>query len=164
MDSAADPLNRYARAAAALCCAGFCASAAATDAAALWPHKNAANTELLPVDQAFALVSAERKHGTVEVSWSIAPGYYLYRKRLGFESEPAAQALGAAQLPAGARLHDEQGDNEIYRSDLVAVLPIRANAAAPQRLRVRYQGCADAGVCYPPQTRLIDIVSPAAQP
>ncbi|MDB5987067.1 MAG: thioredoxin family protein [Nevskia sp.] len=157
MDRRPNPLNRSALLATALLCA---TAASAADIGALWSHQASAGTQLLPVDQAFALVSAERKHDRIEVTWSIAPGYYLYRKRLGFAVEPAgkAQTLGAAQLPAGTPMHDEQGDNEIYRNTLVAVLAIQT-AHAPQRLRVRYQGCADAGVCYPPQTKLIDVVS-----
>lgn len=145
-----------------LCASG---SVFGADAASLWAHKASAGDELLPVDQAFSLVSAERRDDGIDVTWSIAPGYYLYRKRLAFSAEPAgaAQALGAAQLPNGTQTHDEQGDNEIYRDTLVARLPLRA-VASPARLRVRYQGCADVGVCYPPQTKLIDIVTTAVKP
>ncbi len=146
--------------------AGLCLRAVgAASAATLWPQKTSAIDDLLPVDQAFALVSAERKGEVIEVSWSIAPGYYLYRNRLGFAAEPvtAAHAFGPAKLPAATSIHDERGDSEIYRGNLVAVLPLRDAAGSLKRLRVRYQGCADAGVCYPPQDKLIDIASGTAR-
>ena len=126
----------------------------------LWHHK-ALTPDLLQVDQAFALGSAERKAGGIEVTWAIAPGYYLYRKRLGFDVvTPADPSLiGAPVLPKGAPIHDElEGDDEIYRDALVATLPLTAGTAAPRRLRVRYQGCAEIGVCYPPVSRVIDVV------
>lgn len=163
MDCRRNSLSCRALLAVALLCAS--ASVGAADIGALWSQKKPASAELLPADQAFALVSAERRRDRIAVTWSIAPGYYLYRKRLGFAAEPASQAqtLGTAQLPAGTTMHDEQGDNEIYRGTLVAQLPLRT-ATAPQRLRVYYQGCADAGVCYPPQTKLVDVGTIITQP
>ena len=132
-------------------------AAAGTDA--LWSHKQPTAADLLPPAQAFALVAAEQHQDYIDVSWSIAPGYYLYRKRLAFAAEPAGSAaLGTAQLPVGAKLQDEQGDNEVYRDLLTARLPLHGGRA-PTRLRVRFQGCADIGVCYPPQTQVIDVVA-----
>jgi len=158
-----NPLSVFGIAAAAISaglCVGVCMTGAAS-ASSLWPQKTSAVDDLLPVDQAFALVSAQRKGEVIEVSWSIAPGYYLYRSRLGFAAEPAtaAQVFGSAKLPAAARIHDERGDSEIYRGNLVAVLPLRDAGVILKHLRVRYQGCANAGVCYPPQDKLINVIS-----
>ena len=140
----------------------------AAGADGLWDKKRAGEPELLPAESAFQLVSAERTGDAVQLEWVIAPGYYLYRKRLAFESvAPAGTKLGEAKLPQGANLHDEHfGNVEVYRETLRATLPLIHGKAAPQQLRVRYQGCADAGVCYPPVTRVVDVVvaAPAVKP
>lgn len=134
----------------------------AAGAADLWAKKPAATggPELLSAEAAFQLASARREGQDIKVDWVIAPGYYLYRKRLAFEVvSPQNARLGAAALPHGATVHDEHfGDVEVYRETLQARLPV--NGTAPTQLRIRYQGCADAGVCYPPVTRVIDIGTP----
>lgn len=128
-----------------------------------WPKKDVAggsSHDLLKADQAFNLVAAEREGQALKVSWDIAPGYYLYRKRLAFQVlAPEGVQLGAAELPKGELIQDEhEGKAEIYRGSLKAGLHWPQGAPAPQRLRVSYQGCAEAGVCYPPQTRTIDVI------
>ncbi len=135
--------------------------AGSATAADLWQKKNTSGPELLPVDSAFRLVSAARDGDSVKLVWVIAPGYYLYRKRLLFEPlTPAGAKLGGARLPNGANLHDEHfGDVEVYRELLEARLLLAKDTPAPTQLRVRYQGCADAGVCYPPVTRVVDVVA-----
>jgi len=131
-------------------------------AADLWAKKSPATggPELLSAEAAFQLASVRREGQDIKVDWVIAPGYYLYRKRLAFEIvAPKSAQLGAAALPHGATVHDEHfGDVEVYRETLQARLPV--NGPAPTQLRIRYQGCADAGVCYPPVTRVIDIGTP----
>jgi thiol:disulfide interchange protein len=127
----------------------------------LWPSKNPGGSGgLLKADQAFQLVAAEREGDNLKVSWNIAPGYYLYRKRLGFQvAQPQGGGLEAPQLPRGEIVHDEhEGTAEIYHGGLQAVLHWRKGTAAPQQLRVSWQGCAEAGVCYPPQSRLVDVI------
>jgi thiol:disulfide interchange protein len=139
----------------------LCGTAAADG---LWPDHAAAVTgpghDLLKVDQAFKLVAAAREHDALTVSWDIAPGYYLYRKRLRFEAvTPQGAKLEAAQLPKGEMVDDaHEGHAEIYRGALQAALHWRKHAPPPQQLRVSYQGCAEAGVCYPPQSRLVDVI------
>jgi thiol:disulfide interchange protein len=125
-----------------------------------WPSKAPANShDLLRADQAFHLVAASREGDTLKVSWDIAPGYYLYRKRLRFAvAQPAGGSLEAPQLPKGEMVHDEQGDAEVYRGSLQAVLHWPRNAAAPQKLQLGWQGCAEAGVCYPPQSSVVDVI------
>ncbi len=137
---------------------------AAVAAESPWSRKQAAAEDLLPASQAFQLVSAERSGDEVTVTWSIAPGYYLYRKRLGFEAAvPSGLSFDAPRLPQGEAVADERdGTNEVYRETLKAQLHARSDAAALQQLRVRYQGCADVGVCYPPVTALIG-VTPASR-
>ena len=143
-------------------CAALLAGTAAADG--LWPSHSAAVSgpghDLLKADEAFKLLAAANEHGVVTVSWDIAPGYYLYRKRLRFEAAaPANARLDAPQLPQGEIVEDaHEGKAEVYHGALQAALHWPKNSPAPQLLRVSYQGCAEAGVCYPPQSRLVDVV------
>lgn len=118
--------------------------------------------DLLPVDEAFGLTAQARDRDRIEISWKIAPGYYLYRHRTTVKAEPgfAAEAL---QMPAGKKHHDDFfGEVETYRERLTAVLPGKAEEDTDTvTLEVRYQGCADAGVCYPPQKRSLKVTLPA---
>ena len=115
----------------------------------------------MPVDQAFALTATAPDAGRIELRWKIADGYYLYRQRISVQADPAFQAQ-PLQLPRGAKHHDEFfGDVETYRQQLLATLP--GTASAPSvTLKAKYQGCADLGVCYPPQTRTLTVAMPAA--
>lgn len=144
----------------------FCAGLAlATAAQAADPWKKPASADasgLLPAESAFQFVSAQRDGAVIRVDWLIAPGYYLYRQRLAFEALPAPAKLAAAELPVGQTIRDEHfGTVEIYRDSLRATLPLAPGAAVPKQLRLRYQGCADAGVCYPPVTRVVDVAAAA---
>ena len=120
--------------------------------------------ELLPVDTAFVLSAEAPTRDAIAVRWTIAEGYYLYRHRTSVEVLGDGFVAGELQLPPGKAHTDEFfGDVETYRDMLVATLPGTAAAdAASVRLRVKYQGCADLGICYPPQTREIDVTLPAA--
>ena len=117
--------------------------------------------DLLPVDEAFALSAQARDRDTLQISWTIAPGYYLYRHRTTVKTDAAFSAK-ALQMPAGEKHHDDFfGEVETYRERLVAVLPGKAaDDAGTVTLEVRYQGCADAGVCYPPQKRSLQVKLP----
>ena len=118
--------------------------------------------DLLPVDQAFALRAEATARDRIELRWDIAPGYYLYRQRTSAKVGPGFTA-GALQMPEGEKKHDEFfGDVETYHRQLKAVLPGSAEPGADTvTLEVRYQGCADAGVCYPPQKRMVEVKLPA---
>lgn len=144
---------------AALCLALAPALLAQAADADLWSPRRAADRDLLPADSAFRLLSARRDQDTVTVSWSIAAGYYLYKSRLHFAATaPAGVSLQAAVLPPAEHAHDaRQGDAEIYRGAVAAQLHWNG-PQPPRQLRVNYQGCAEAGFCYPPQTRLVDVV------
>jgi thiol:disulfide interchange protein DsbD len=115
----------------------------------------------LPVDQAFRVSGEALGRDQVRVTWVIAPGYYLYQKRLKFTPADGQQVtLGAPQLPQGEDHTDEFfGTQIVYREILQAQLAVASagSAAQPLELTVGYQGCADAGLCYPPQTRTLKI-------
>lgn len=114
--------------------------------------------ELLPVDQAFRLDGARREGGGVTLQWTVAPGYYLYGHMFKVSVDaPTAAPLAALKLPKGEVKQDaEFGEVTVHRGVLTAQLPLPAGPA-PRTLRVRYQGCADVGVCYPPQTKLVAV-------
>ncbi|WP_036170988.1 protein-disulfide reductase DsbD [Noviluteimonas dokdonensis] len=118
--------------------------------------------DLLPVDQAFAFEAKASSRDTIALTWRIAPGYYLYRHRTSVES---SDFVGAAlSMPPGKHKRDEFfGDVETYRTSLEAqVTGTPANDAGTVTLKVKYQGCADVGVCYPPQTRMVQVALPSA--
>lgn len=129
---------------------------------ALLPAARAAGVDdLLPVDQAFALTARPSADG-IQLRWKIADGYYLYRHRTSAAADAGFDA-GELRLPDG-RAHTDPffGPVETYRGELVATLPGEPRAARTV-LTVKYQGCADAGVCYPPQTRRLTVALPAAE-
>ena len=134
-------------------------------ASLLAPAASAAITQddLLPVDEAFVLTATAPARDRIEIRWKITDGYYLYRHRTGVEADAgfAAQPL---QLPKGKAYRDEFfGDVETYRGELVAILPGRpASGTDSVSLKIKYQGCADAGICYPPQTRTLKVALPPA--
>ena len=132
-----------------------------TPASALDLHRRpAGGVELLSAEDAFPLVSASRDGDTVRLMWNIAPGYYLYRQRFAVEPVDGHAPLAALQLPPGTPKQDEHfGAVEIYTGTVEARLPIARGKPAPARLKLRWQGCADAGVCYPPITRVVDVTA-----
>lgn len=116
-------------------------------------------SSLLPVDQAFQFQGATQKGNEIALDWSVAPGYYLYGHTLKVTVDaPANAPFSGPSLSKGELLNDaEFGNVEVYRGVMKAKLTLPADAAAPRTLRVRYQGCADIGVCYPPQTRIVAV-------
>ena len=121
------------------------------------PLKPAAVPEFLPVEQAFELQPLEWKNGQALVSWRVAPGYYLYRDRLTIEAVSPGLKLGAPTFPKSKTIEDEIfGTVEIYDTDLS--LPLAASGGGT--VKVRYQGCAKAGLCYPPQTQQLVLAAP----
>lgn len=117
---------------------------------------------LLPAERAFAYSARALDDRTLEVRFVIARGYYLYRDKLRFRVEPGTLA-SPPELPAGLIKEDEFfGRVETYTKELVVRLPLE-RAAPGERITIRTesQGCADAGVCYPPQAQDIALTLPA---
>jgi thiol:disulfide interchange protein DsbD len=91
---------------------------------------------------------------SIEVRFEIAKNYYLYRDKFRFAAEPSTVQLGTPILPPGKEKHDETfGKVEVYYDQAVIRLPVERNSSGPLplTLKVTSQGCADAGICYPPQ-------------
>lgn len=129
----------------------------------------ASENPFLPVDEAFRIQPGEIVVAdgatALKLRWDIADGYYLYRHRFEFTvTEPAGLSLGEVELPEGKHKIDEYfGEIQAYYHGVEARLPM-LSAPIPDRIRVsvRYQGCADKGLCYPPQNREIDFELAAA--
>ena len=99
--------------------------------------------ELLPVEQAFTVNAKALDRGTLQLDWKLAEHYYLYRDRIKVTTNDAGVALGAHELPAGEKKHDEfLGDVEVYHQNFSSTQKLTAPADAAQvTLAVRYQGC-----------------------
>jgi len=122
-------------------------------------------SEFLPVDEAFRPVLTALDGNTVEVAFQVTPGYYLYKDKMSVETTSDRVQLGRLELPAGELKVDEWfGEMEVYHQDVFARLPLaRATPEATTlELSVGYQGCADGGLCYPPQLRSLSVNLPAA--
>jgi thiol:disulfide interchange protein DsbD len=129
-----------------------------------WMRGIASNeTDFLPPDAAFR-VAAVIEGSSVTVRWVIADGYYLYRKKIEVQAESPDLILSPPRLPAGIIKTDPYlGTQEIYTREIDAVVPFTRfdGGAHPMQIRVTYQGCAEAGLCYPPITKVI-FPAPAA--
>jgi thiol:disulfide interchange protein DsbD len=115
-----------------------------------------ARPQPLPIDQAFPFYVSIEGEDQITVSWQIAPQHYLYRHRFGFslksDASQDAQSLNFT-LPDGLPSHDQFfGDIEAYYDAVTAHLDLPTGNLERSVLVIEYQGCADWGFCYPPQT------------
>jgi len=126
----------------------------------LLPSAHAADEDnLLPPEEAFRFTASESQTGVLLASWDIAEGYYLYRSKFKFNSDDDTQ-LAQAKLPTGEKKHGEFfGEIETYRGHIDISIPYTRNNSSGNTLELEaiYQGCADIGVCYPPQKMTLPI-------
>ncbi|HAS6280938.1 TPA: protein-disulfide reductase DsbD [Vibrio vulnificus] len=114
------------------------------------------SNDFVPVDQAFPFNYFQQDH-RITLDWQVKEGYYLYQQRLSFSAENVV--LGDIQMENGQPYRDEFfGDVNIYTNPLFVNIPMQ-DWQPGAKLIVQYQGCAKAGFCYPPETRVIDITS-----
>jgi thiol:disulfide interchange protein DsbD len=116
--------------------------------------------QFLQPDEAFRFDATADGTDRVRLNWEIADGYYLYRARIKVATSSADAQLGAAQMPTGQIKDDEYfGKQEIYHHELSALIPVARAGALPLDLplAVTYQGCAEAGLCYPPITKNVTV-------
>lgn len=120
------------------------------------PRLAAAAEDFLPPEQAFRFEARALDERTVEVAFTVADGYYMYREQFRFAADGAT--LGAAEIPAGKIKFDEtfQKDVETHRGRVAIRVPVTA-APPAFALRVTSQGCADAGLCYPPMQSVAQV-------
>jgi thiol:disulfide interchange protein len=112
------------------------------------------SVDFLPVEQAYQLIP-NVFGDQVQLQWQIADGYYLYGHNLSVSLNDEPLPL---TLPAGQIRYDDYYEKElsVYYQQLQLDLPIKATSSR-FTLKVNSQGCADAGLCYPPQTQFIDV-------
>lgn len=125
--------------------------------------------DLLHPSLAFKPTARALDGQTIEVRFEIARGYYLYRDKFRFAAEPSIVQLGQARLPKGKeKMDDNFGQVEVYYREAVIRLPVERNSSGtlPLLLNITSQGCADAGVCYPPQKQTLglELPDPATAP
>ncbi|RAU33746.1 protein-disulfide reductase DsbD [Enterobacter sp. RIT418] len=113
-------------------------------------------SNFIPADQAFVFDFQQNQHD-LNLTWQVKEGYYLYRKQVSIT--PSGASVGALQMPSGEWHEDEfYGKSEIYRQRLS--VPVTVNQADKgATLTVTYQGCADAGFCYPPETKVVPLTA-----
>ncbi len=117
--------------------------------------------EPLEPEKAFALTVTVLDANTMEARWDIAPGYYLYRSKFSFNSDTPGITLGEPRYPAGKIKNDEFfGDVEIYRDTVIITIPVERATDTPDTfsLTTKSQGCADIGICYPPQHQSREVI------
>jgi len=146
--------NLWLLAAALLASAGFALSAQAKD-------------EFLPPEQAYKY-STRVDGDRLIVTWKVEKGYYLYKNKMGValaKAGPDTVQLGAPAWPKGETHKDEYfGEQEIYRRTVEIPMPFIVSGTRPSSLPIelKLQGCADAGLCYPPLTWKTDVALPAS--
>ncbi|CAM4201314.1 protein-disulfide reductase DsbD [Pseudoalteromonas ostreae] len=107
-----------------------------------------AEQTFLPVDQAFSF-DFDQQGSTLFVGWDIAPGYYLYKKKLEIIGKGAD--IEVPDLGKGVIIEDEFFGKTAVFFDSLSVISKLSNIAEDGVIKVRYQGCAEAGLCYPPE-------------
>ena len=127
----------------------------------------AAEEEFLPPEQAFQVAGEMDGRDAVRVRWTIVDGYYLYKNKFRFTSPFPDVTIGDPQLPVAQKKQDAVfGEVEVYRGEVQVRVPFTrpAAAAGPVTIEAGFQGCADAGLCYPPQRQTLVLQVPAAAP
>ncbi|UXY10586.1 protein-disulfide reductase DsbD [Kosakonia sp. ML.JS2a] len=117
------------------------------------------SSDFVPADQAFVFDFQQHQHD-LTLNWQVKKGYYLYRQQI--RVTPAQASIGHLSLPQGEMHEDEfYGKTDIYRQQLSVPLKV-TQAAKGATLTVTYQGCADAGFCYPPETKVVPLMDVVA--
>jgi thiol:disulfide interchange protein DsbD len=135
-------------------------TAAAASQAKPWWMRGTDNNEddFLPPDVAFRVGATVIDASNLRLRWVIADGYYLYRQKIEVRAESPDLSVGPPQLPQGVTKTDPYlGRQEIYTQQFEARVPYTRIdfGAHPIQVRVTYQGCAEAGLCYPPITKVL---------
>jgi len=112
--------------------------------------------EFLRVDEAFRLTAELQADRTIVARWQMPPGYYLYQHQFGFNlaTDQSGAMLAEAKIPQGKTKVDEYfGEVEVYYDQVEIVVPLVGSPTDGTTISINYQGCADLGLCYPPESR-----------
>jgi thiol:disulfide interchange protein DsbD len=127
-------------------------------AGVLLPTAQAQQGDFLPPDEAFQFTAKAQDAKTVLLQFKAHQGYYMYQERFHFESQTPGVELGKPGFPPAHVIFDKNlGHDVAHYRDLVSIpLPV-LKAPASFKMLVTYQGCADAGLCYPPIEKLATV-------
>lgn len=118
---------------------------------AQWFSSSSNQDEFLPVLEAFQ-PTAWHDGDTLYIGVDIADKYYLYRHQFAVASQTEGISLGDPSIPQGIFTNDEfMGDVYVFRDQVVFEVPLEAPYSGPLNIELTFQGCADAGLCYPPE-------------
>ena len=123
--------------------------------------------EFLPVDEAFQLQASLQPNRVILARWEIAAGYYLYRHQFDvrLNALDSGALLGEPRIPEGIAKRDEFfGDVEVYYGSIAIQIPVVGTLPDDAEIHIDYQGCADAGLCYPPETRSFSVLGSTLLP
>lgn len=117
-----------------------------------------ADPALLSPEQAFKMALGPSSTDRVEIKFLSAPGYYLYADRFSFVADSEDVKILEVLLPPGARKYEAAFEHDVeYFRGMVTVTLRLSGPLVPFKLSVRAQGCADAGVCYPPVGKIFSV-------
>lgn len=125
--------------------------------------------DYLPADQAFRVEVKSSGKNKVRVSFDFDKKYYLYKKEIQFrlltdKADNTDIRLGQYSLPRGKKKTDKYvGETEVYTRKFSITLPILGQQDQPyaRKLTVRYQGCKEDAICYPPDTKVFNLSADA---
>ena len=120
----------------------------------------------LPPDQAFALQVTVRDARTLQASFNVTPGYYLYHDKIRFEVKDGAAKILAVNLPRGEMKQDPSfGNVEVFHRSFQAEITLDrpVDVATGMTLSAVYMGCSEEGLCYPPINKTIQLDLPDAK-
>jgi thiol:disulfide interchange protein DsbD len=128
-----------------------------------------AEDDFLPPEQAFAIqepevISSQADGNTLIISWKIADDYYIYRNKVSIQPDTVGLNLGEVKLSDSETKQDPFfGEIQIYKHHLRAEIPFTSDAGpgTVYNLTAKSQGCADAGICYPPLKQKLSFTLPA---
>ena len=113
--------------------------------------------EFLAPDKAFKLSVSNLGNNQIQINWEIEEGYYLYMGMFEFSTDRDDTKIIKARMPDGVKKVDEFfGDVDVYYNSTNAILTFN-NIDKDSNLLIKYQGCADAGLCYPPIKKNISL-------
>ncbi len=131
---------------------------------AFFSHRH--HHRFLKRSEAYRLTLKSPDPSLIRAHFHVAHGYYLYQNKIRFTllSPRTGITLGPVAMPPASIEHNPYlGTLTIYKRSFVVPLPLTgARPGETLRVQVHYQGCAQAGICYPPVTRVITVTTPAA--
>ena len=126
-----------------------------------------AEEDFLKPEKAFELIDTQVKtdpdgKSFIQANWKVADGYYLYKNKISFSTNNEDIKLGKPVLPAGKIKNDEFfGKIEVYKKHLKVKIPVTSQITGKElSITAKTQGCAEAGICYPPLRQTINFTLP----